>query len=797
MGDIQQQAQMAGLFDGSLSSCEAELQELMRQIDIMVNSKRLEWEASLKSTEAQLKQREEELTSVKMTLDLKSAEVSRLTHELTGMERSQKELVSQYEQQVDVLRKELKLLQKSYEKLQRHHGKQGEGAEKAKEEFGDKLRQARVDLKLAQTKIDDYEVQSREWDVQRRAFKKQVESLETQRQKLAENCQALQEDVAAYKHQLGKRQQLLDQSDLDFKARIVHVEGQLQRAQDTLDGKNSTIQRLEELLEETGQRRRGAEEENRQLLEDTGRKEHRIHILEAEVASLQQELKSTEGALHATRTELRDQEAKFNSSLLAKESMLRSHEDETRKRSIQVSEETSLLRTQLQDSQRKIQLLVESEARLKMEVGRLEEKLDSVQGDNAALNLVLTERTDELRGMENSARMQQVSEKAKRELSDGMEQRLQEDLAGMRQEIEVLTSALGQRNALVETLRMKLSDAEHRLVEDRERSKSELKLANAELEALRVENRSLSGSQLSGHTQTVPVDGHIHQKHTAVDGTYPRGMANNDVQWQWAADGIQSQNVRNVDVDVHVLQSQLQAIQRQLQMAQTKQSQESGLQDGLGPVRQSDSWSRTVQDTSRPGGGATPKTSLRGPGAERPQPSPKGSPARTRPSFGYRSIPAVGGQSPGSTPHPAPSNQTRNLPEGTDDWKDTSADIGSEALHSLETGSIVSGSPLPSPPSSPQPAFRGHRHGDENFGDMDSSSMDISGFSEMGNISGRMTNDRPPSRESVGTRFLREDQAHQAELERILSAHIQDLELKTNATLAKHSQRLGLTDGET
>ncbi|XP_072179994.1 centrosomal protein of 63 kDa-like isoform X2 [Diadema setosum] len=796
MGDIQQQAQMAGLFDGSLSSCEAELQELMRQIDIMVNSKRLEWEASLKSTEAQLKQREEELTSVKMTLDLKSAEVSRLTHELSGMERSQKELVSQYEQQVDVLRKELKLLQKSYEKLQRHHGKQGEGAEKAKEEFGDKLRQARVDLKMAQTKIDDYEVQSREWDVQRRAFKKQVESLETQRQKLAENCQALQEDVAAYKHQLGKRQQLLDQSDLDFKARIVHVEGQLQRAQDTLDGKNSTIQRLEELLEETGQRRRGAEEENRQLLEDTGRKEHRIHILEAEVASLQQELKSTEGTLHATRTELRDQEAKFNSSLLAKESMLRSHEDETRKRSIQVSEETSLLRTQLQDSQRKIQLLVESEARLKMEVGRLEEKLDSVQGDNAALNLVLTERTDELRGMENSARMQQASQKAKRELSDGMEQRLQEDLAAMRQEIEVLTSALGQRNALVETLRMKLSDAEHRLMEDRERSKSELKIANAELEALRVENRSLSGSQLSDHTQAVPVDGHIHQKHTAVDGTYPRGMASNELHWQRAADGIQSQDVRNVDVDVHVLQSQLHAIQRQLQMAQTKQSQESGLQDGLGPIRQSDSWSRTVQDSSRPEGGATPKTSLHGPGVERPQPSPKGSPARTRPSFGSRSIPAVGGQSPRSTPHPALSNQTRNLPEGTDDWKDTSADIGSEALHSLETGSIVSGSPLPSPPSSPQPAFRGHRHGDENFGDMDSSSVDISGFSEMGNIPGRMSTDRPPSRESVGTRFLREDQAHQAELERILSAHIQDLELKTNATLAKHSQRLGLTDGD-
>ena len=53
---------------------------------------------------------------------------------------------------------------------------------------------------------------------------------------------------------------------------------------------------------------------------------------------------------------------------------------------------------------------------------------------------------------------------------------------------------------------------------------------------------------------------------------------------------------------------------------------------------------------------------------------------------------------------------------------------------------------------------------------------------------------RPSSRESVGTRFLREDQQHQAELERILNAHIHDLELKTTNTLAKHSQRLNKID---
>lgn len=64
------------LFDGSLSSCQGELQELMRQIDIMVNNKRLEWEASIKASEAQVRQRDEEIITLKMALDVKTSEVS-------------------------------------------------------------------------------------------------------------------------------------------------------------------------------------------------------------------------------------------------------------------------------------------------------------------------------------------------------------------------------------------------------------------------------------------------------------------------------------------------------------------------------------------------------------------------------------------------------------------------------------------------------------------------------------------------------------------------------------------------
>lgn len=44
-----------------LSSCEPELQELMKQIDIMISNQRAEWQAEVKSLQLRLKAEGEEL----------------------------------------------------------------------------------------------------------------------------------------------------------------------------------------------------------------------------------------------------------------------------------------------------------------------------------------------------------------------------------------------------------------------------------------------------------------------------------------------------------------------------------------------------------------------------------------------------------------------------------------------------------------------------------------------------------------------------------------------------------------
>ncbi|XP_035884586.1 deuterosome assembly protein 1 isoform X3 [Phyllostomus discolor] len=106
------------------SPCEAELQELMEQIDIMVNNKKLDWERKMRALETRLDLRDQELANAQTCLDQKGQEVGLLRQKLDSLEKCNLAMTQNYEGQLQTLKTQFSKLTNSFEKLRLHQMKQ-------------------------------------------------------------------------------------------------------------------------------------------------------------------------------------------------------------------------------------------------------------------------------------------------------------------------------------------------------------------------------------------------------------------------------------------------------------------------------------------------------------------------------------------------------------------------------------------------------------------------------------------------------------------------------------------------
>ncbi|OXB78214.1 UNVERIFIED_CONTAM: hypothetical protein H355_006157 [Colinus virginianus] len=86
------------------SSWDAELQDLVRQVDIIVNSKKVEWERKMKAFEAQMDIQHQELARAQSKLDQKGQEVELLCQKLENLEKTNCEMAQNYETQLCALK---------------------------------------------------------------------------------------------------------------------------------------------------------------------------------------------------------------------------------------------------------------------------------------------------------------------------------------------------------------------------------------------------------------------------------------------------------------------------------------------------------------------------------------------------------------------------------------------------------------------------------------------------------------------------------------------------------------------
>uniref|UniRef100_A0A8C2LY97 Deuterosome assembly protein 1 n=1 Tax=Cricetulus griseus TaxID=10029 RepID=A0A8C2LY97_CRIGR len=277
------------------SPCEAELQELMEQIDIMVSNKKLDWERKMRALETRLDLRDQELANAQTCLDQKGQEVGLLRQKLDSLEKCNLMMTQNYEGQLQALKAQFSKLTNSFEKLRLHQMKQSQVHRKevpSKEEIP-------FELNSLNQKLEEFRTKSREWDKQEILYQTHLVSLDAQQKLLSEKCNQFQKQAQNYQTQLNGKKQCPE----DISPENPHMMCDSDPGCEASQRDEFIIEKLKSAVSEIALSRNKLQDENQKLLQELKMCQRQCQAMEAGLSEVKNELQSRDDLLRIIEME--------------------------------------------------------------------------------------------------------------------------------------------------------------------------------------------------------------------------------------------------------------------------------------------------------------------------------------------------------------------------------------------------------------------------------------------------------------------------------------------------------------
>ncbi|KAM7085662.1 deuterosome assembly protein 1 isoform 1-T1 [Molossus nigricans] len=279
------------------SPCEAELQELMEQIDIMVSNKKLDWERKMRALETRLDLRDQELANAQTCLDQKGQEVGLLRQKLDSLEKCNLAMTQNYEGQLQTLKAQFSKLTNSFEKLRLHQTKQNKFRGK---ELPHPKEETPFELSNLNQKLEEFRAKSREWDKQEILYQTHLVSLDAQQKILSEKCNQFQKQAQSYQTQLNGKKQC---SEEDSSSEIPRLICEPDSSCETCERDEFIIEKLKSAVSEIALSRNKLQDENQKLLQELKMYQRQCQAMEAGLSEVKSELQSRDNLLRMIEME--------------------------------------------------------------------------------------------------------------------------------------------------------------------------------------------------------------------------------------------------------------------------------------------------------------------------------------------------------------------------------------------------------------------------------------------------------------------------------------------------------------